>query len=174
MNMTKKKTALLALALIALVATVSAVGYFTISTYIHKEASVKRITGIDITVSDFPEEIEIGINYTFTTKTKNVLDHKLEGLVTHIVIAYDAGVELNSSWFCIYYKDSTWEGYIQNTFAWNGSALVSTAMGNGNWSAPVGYDVVATITFSIRPLAPAPLSDGTLLWNCWVEAPFLP
>jgi hypothetical protein len=176
MQLTKKKTAILALALIALVATVSAAGYFIISNYIHKEATLKRINGIEVAIVDFPEEVIIGRNYTFTVETKNVLDHKIEGLTTYIVIAYkDINgelVELNPQMFWIYYADPTWQGYIQQTFTWNGTALVSTAMGGGSWDAPVGYDNVATVTFSIDPQCT--LGNGTLILDIWVQSPYFP
>jgi hypothetical protein len=176
--LTKKKTAILALALIALVATVSAGAYFIISNYIHREVSVKRVNGINIIVSDFPSDIEIGKNYTFTVETQNVLDHGLEDLVTYIVIAFidteGNRVELKPSMFWIYYQDPQWEGYIQNTFQWDSTrqALVSTALGGGSWDAPVGYDNLATVTFSIDPQCT--LGNGTLILDIWVESPSFP
>ena len=57
--MTKKKTALLALALIALVATVSATAFFIISNVIQRTANVSKANNILITVEGFPTEANL-------------------------------------------------------------------------------------------------------------------
>jgi len=179
----KKKTALVALALILCTVNVAfAANFIMVSNRISEDTPVSRTELIKITVDDFPDGINFGINYTFAVTTESLADQELTGLVSYITIQYLDGdsvpIDL-TSYFYIYYNDNYpvegypdgWEGPIQDTFAWNGTHLVSTAMGGGSWDAPIGYINIAEVTFSI--LADAPLPDGTLTWEAWVEAPLL-
>jgi len=180
LNMTKKKTALLALALIALVATVSATAFFIISNVIQRTANVSKANNILITVEGFPTEVKFGRDLTFTVTTESLADQELPDLVTWITIQYNDTegnpVVLDPSYFYIYYNDTTtpWEGEIGQYFMWNSTfnALLFTGMGGGSWDAPVGYYNEATITCRIDAYAPLP--DGTVTWKAWVEAPLAP
>jgi flagellar basal body-associated protein FliL len=186
LNITKKKTAILALALIALVATVSAGAYFIISNVIHKTVPVVRTDLVALELIDFPEfnetnPLKIGYNYTFNITTTNLADYELKNLTTYITIKFE-GLDVNKTqvdelkpkWFYIYYEDLWWNGTVQDTFHWDNdkNALVSTAIGNGNWNACVGYFNNAKITFAIQPQSE--LANGTLTWDCWVESPSFP
>lgn len=174
MNLTKKKTALLAFALIALAATVSATSYFIISNYIHKEATVKRVNGIEIEIYDFPTEITIGKNYVFTTNTKNVLDQDLVDLMTYIVVwmpTDNSNVTLEAEWLYVFYKDAVWEGKLTFSEQEDGSLLCAI----GPWTAPVGYNMDATVTFRLEAQSlPASLPEGKVCMDIWVESPSFP
>jgi hypothetical protein len=187
MQLTKKKTAIMALALIALVATVSAGAYFIISNVIHKTVPVVREPSVDLKLIDFPElnetnPLKIGYNYTFNITTTNLADYEIKGLKTYITIKFEGldvyGTEvgeLKPEWFNIIYQDLWMSATpVQDTFQWDNErgALVSTAIGNGNWTACVGYFNNAKITFAILPRSE--LANGTLTWDCWVESPSFP
>jgi len=176
--MQHKKRFLAVLALVLCIGIVSA-GYFAISNTISKKVTVTRTELIRIT-EDWSGDVEFGKNYVFHTRTENLADQELKGLITHITIEYDVGgipQWLNPAWFYIYYSDTgsgsipPWQGEIQSTFGWDGTKLVSTAMGGGTWNAPVGYDNLATITFRID--AEVPLAAGAVIFETWVEAPTL-
>jgi hypothetical protein len=169
-----KKTAVLALALVALVAIVSASGYFIISNYIHKEATIKRINGIEVTIVDFPDEVIIGKEYTFTTTTANVLDQELKDLTTYIVVwmpTEEGNVTLRADWLHVYYEDAS-GGFDMVFEEREDGSLISTI---GPWTAPMGYNVEATITFSLEGQSlPSELPDGTVCMDVWVESPSFP
>lgn len=170
--MRNKKLGLVALALVLCIGIVSA-GYFAISNTITKTVTVTRTDLIRIT-ENCPADIEFGKNYVFNIRTENLANQALTDLKTYITIQYNVGGTpqgLNPIWFYIYYYDTTWGGEIQGTFNWDGTKLVSTAMGGGSWDAPIGYDNLAIITFRID--AQVPLADGALIFETWVEAPTL-
>lgn len=179
----KKKTTLAALALILFGVNVAfAVNYFMISNMVKETATASETNLIQITVFNFPPDINFGKNYTFTVVTENLADQELTGLQSFITIQYndtdgDPQV-LGSSWFYIYYNDSgsgdigPWEGPIQGTFLWdetNEYLISANEMGGGDWSAPEDYKNTAEVTFRIDACVDLP--DGTLTWEAWVEAP---
>jgi len=182
-DMNKKKFGLAALTLTLCISIVFATGYFLISNRITETATVARTDLIEITVEGFPTDIEFGKNYNFTVVTENLADQELTGLQSFITIQYNdtngSPKYLDTNWLYIYYNDSgfdgiaPWEGEIQGSFEWVYPYLLSeNKMGNGNWTAPVGYKNTATVTFRIEACAPLP--DGTLTWEAWVNAPLLP
>jgi len=172
----KHKRIALVLLLSSLLVTTVAAYSFIISKTITETVTVTRPDLILITVTDFPSAIEFGKNYAFKVVTESLADEELTGLVSWITIQYidteNNVVSLDPSWFYIYYNDITtpWEGEIQDTFTWSGTYqyLYSTAMGGGSWTAEVGYETTAWVTFRILALAPLP--DGTVTWEAWVEA----
>jgi len=171
---------LLVILLASLIAMASVATYIIISNRVHREAQVERINGIQITITGFPETVDIGKNYTFTVDTENVLDQELEDLTTYMTIAFNDSdgnpVVLDPEYITVWWHfvsvENEPEGYIPYDgilpFTWDDSmqALVRTHEG---WSAPVGFHEVAEITFRIN--ANAPLNDGTLITEAWVEYP---